>query len=101
MALFQRRTKKEKFAYHRENEKRILAKTKGIGMTPGEREARSAGWIACAREHERNYIWANATAPEREALNTLGKDKTKKQQLWALQRQIKDRVKAANLKKAK
>ena len=97
MALFQKRTKAEKFNYHREGEKRILAKTAGGSMTQNEKDARSAGYMAHARESMRAYIWANATDAEREALKKLGKEKDKKK-LWALEKVIKDRAKAAKAK---
>ena len=94
MPLFQKRTAKEKLKYHSEQEKRILAKAKGTGMTAGEKEARSAGYMACYREGVRKYVWANATEAEREALKRLGKEKDKKK-LWALEKVIKERAKAA------
>ena len=101
MSLFKRRTARERFDYHRENEKKILAKTQGVGMTDNEKQARSAGWIACARENKRKYIWSRATDAERVAMQNLGKDKKNKvklKQLWALERTVLERAKAENAK---
>ena len=95
MGLFQNRSKKEKLQYHSEGEKRILAKTKGTGMTQSEKDARSAGWMAHQRESTRAWVWASATEAEREALKTLRNDKSKKTQYWALEKSIKDRANAA------
>ena len=98
MAEFQKRTIKEKLNYHADGEKRILAKTKGTNMTQNEKDARSAGYMAHVRESARMYVWANATDAERQALKTLGKDKSKRKQLWALERSIKERAKAEKVK---
>ena len=95
---FPKRTVREKIAYHNEGEKRILAKTKSTGMTANEKDARSAGYMAHVRESIRMYVWANATEAEREAMKTLQKDKTKRKNLWDLERSIKERAKAANTK---
>ena len=101
MGLFEKRTPKEKMQYHGDGEKRILAKTKGTGMSQNEKDARSAGYMAHVRESTRMYVWANATDAEREAMKTLQKDKSKRKQLWDLEKSIKERAKAANAKKAK
>jgi hypothetical protein len=101
MGIFQKRTAKEKMIYHSEGEKRILAKTQGVGMSQNEKDARSAGYMAHVREASRAYVWANATDAEREAMKTLGKDKSKRRQLWDLEKSIKERAKAANAKKVK
>jgi len=93
MALFQRRTAKERFDYHRENEKKILAKTAGTGMSQSEKEARSAGWMACARENTNKYTWANATESERSAMQTLRKNKDFIK-LRALEKSVRARAKA-------
>ena len=93
--IFQKRTPKEKVKYHAERERRILAKTKGMSMSDSEKDARSAGYMARLREDERIYVWANATPAEREALKELRKDKSKRRQLWDLERAIKARAKAA------
>ena len=95
MPLFQKRTAREKFDYHRENEKRILAKTAGTGMSPSEKEARSAGWMACARENSNKYTWSRATDAERVAMKTLraNKDYAK---LRVLEKSIRARAKAEN-----
>ena len=95
MGLFQKRTAKEKMQYHGDGEKRILAKTKGTGMTANEKDARSAGYMAHVRESTRMYVWANATDAERQAMKTLRQDKSKRQQLWDLEKSIKIRAKAA------
>ena len=95
MGLFQKRTKSEKLKYHANGEKRILSKLKGKQMDQDLKDARSAGYMACARENIGAHVWANATPAEREALKTLGKDRSKRKQYWALQKTIKDRVKAA------
>ena len=99
--LFQKRTAKEKMQYHNEGEKRILALTRGTGMNQNEKDARSAGYMAHVRESTRMYVWANATDAERVAMKTLRQDKSKRQQLWDLERSIKERAKAANAKKGK
>ena len=91
---FERRTKREKMQYHNEGEKRILAKTKGIGMSQNEKDARSAGYMAHARESMRAYVWANATDAERAAMKKLRADKEYKK-LWALEKVVKDRAKTA------
>ena len=101
MGLFKNRTPKEKIQYHNAGEKRILAKTKGTGMSQDQKDARSAGYMAHVRESIRMYVWANATDAEREAMKTLQKDKSKRAQLWDLERAIKERAKAANAKKGK
>ena len=95
MAEFQKRTAKEKLLYHRDGEKRILAKTQGGKMTDNERDARSAGYMAHVRESMRMYVWANATDAERVALKELRKDKSKRQQMWDLEKVIKARAKDA------
>jgi len=99
--LFQKRTPREKMKYHEAGEKRILAKTQGTGMTADEKDARSAGYMAHLRESSKAYVWANATAAERSAMQNLRKDKAKKRQLWDLEASIKARAKAesANGKK--
>ena len=76
---------------------RLLAKLAGHTMSQHEKDLRSAGYMACARENTRTYVWANATAAEREALKALSKEKDKKK-YWALEKVIKDRAKAANAK---
>ena len=96
---FQKRTAREKMQYHNAGEKRILAKTAGVGMTANEKDARSAGYMAHVRESTRAWIWANATEAERQAMKTLRQDKSKRQQLWDLEKSIKERAKAANAKK--
>jgi len=99
MGIFQKRSQKEKFAYHNEGAKRILAKTKGIGMSANEKDARSAGYMAHVRESERKYVWANATEAEREAMKKLRNEKDKKK-LWALEKVVKARAKAERAAKA-
>ena len=98
---FQKRSAKEKVNYHSAGERRILAKTQGVGMTSNERDARSAGYMAHLRESTRKYVWANATEAERAALQTLRGDKSKRRQLWDLERSIKARAKAQNEKNKK
>jgi hypothetical protein len=100
MGLFQKRSVKEKLQYHGDGEKRILAKTQGTGMTQNEKDARSAGYMAHVRESMRIYVWSNATDAEREAIKVLQKDKSKRRQLWDLEKTIKDRAKAANAERA-
>ena len=90
---FQQRTQKEKFEYHRAGEKRILAKLTGHTMTQAEKDLRSAGYMAHARESMRKYIWANATDAERTAMKNLRNDKSKREQLWAVEKVIKERAK--------
>ena|GEM_PF-5766808 len=90
---FQQRTQKEKFEYHRTGEKRALAKLSGHTMTQTEKDIRSAGYMAHARESMRKFIWANAHDAEREAMKKLRKEKDKTK-LWALEKVIKDRAKA-------
>jgi len=99
MGLFQRRSTKEKLDYHSNGEKRILTRTKGVGMSQSEKDARSAGYMAHVREASRAYVWANATEAERNALKTLRNDRSKRRQMWALEKSIKERAKAANAKK--
>ena len=101
MSMFEKRTVKEKMQYHGDGEKRILAQTKGTGMSQSEKDARSAGYMAHVRESMRMYVWANATDAEREAIKTLQKDKSKRRQLWDLEKSIKERAKAAKTKKIK
>ena len=101
MAEFQKRTAKEKLQYHDQGEKRILAKTKGSGMSQDLKDARSAGYMAHAREASRAYVWANATGAEREALKTLRNDKSKRKKMWALERSIKQRAKDGDNMKSK
>jgi len=96
---YQKRTAKEKIKYHGAGEKRILAKTQGVGMSQNERDARSAGYMAHVRESMNRFVWANATDAERTAMQALRKDKSKRRQLWDLERAIKDRAKDANAKK--
>ena len=92
---FEKRTRKERFEYHRAGEKRILALTAGGKMTQNEKDARSAGYMAHAREANRMYVWRNASDAEREAMKKLRADKEWKK-LWALEKVVKDRAKAAN-----
>ena len=98
MGLFQKRTKREKLKYHADGERRLLSKLKGKEMTQEMKDARSAGYIACARENTRAYVWANATDAEREAMKKLRGDKSKRKTLWALEKTIKDRARTANAK---
>ena len=91
---YQQRTQKEKFEYHRTGEKRALAKLSGHTMTQAEKDLRSAGYMAHARESMKKFIWANASDAEREAMKNLRKDKNKREQLWALEKVIKERAKA-------
>lgn len=100
MGIFQKRTKKEKFDYHREGEKRILAKTSGGEMTANEKDARSAGWMAHARESKRMYVWANANDAERAAMKKLRTDKEYKK-LREIEKVIVARAKADREKNQK
>ena len=99
--VFEKRSRRERFDYHREGEKRILAKTQGGNMTQNERDARSAGYMAASRENRRIFIWANANEAERAAMKKLRGDKEWKK-LQAIEKVVVARAKSereANQKK--
>jgi len=91
--LFQRRTAREKFEYHRAGEKKLLSNLKGKKMTDEMKAARSAGYMARVREDGDLYVWINATPPERDARKRLRKAKDW-QKLKELENGIKARTKA-------